>query len=499
MTTSWLKTLFESPGATEDGEVRLIFPAVDWDATSLGPPATWPQSLRTTLEIMMSSRYPMCAAWGEDLTFFYNDAYAPFLGARHPEAMGMSFKSVWSEIWDDLAPLIDSAMAGRATWSQDIHLVMTRNGYEEDTWWTFSYSPLRDDRGAVVGFLDVCSDSTAKVLNDRDLLQERERLRESEAHFRALVNASSDVVYRVSADWQEMRQLDGRGLVADLSTPSVRWMELYVPEDERAAVEATIAQAVETGGDFELEHRVLQTDGSIGWILSRAIAVRDADGRIVEWFGMATDVTARRRTDDHLRLVVNELNHRVKNNLAMVQSIAMQTFRKAEDAEQASARFAARLVALARANDLLTGERWTGVDLGGVLAEAVASHNETPERLRMDGPTVQVSAKSALALTLAAHELATNAVKYGAWSNGDGVVDIRWRAEPDGRGQRLSVEWREIGGPTVTTPTRRGFGSRLIERGLAAELGGKVELVFDPAGLICRIEAVVGVDEEGEG
>jgi PAS domain-containing protein len=193
---------------------------------------------------------------------------------------------------------------------------MTRNGFEEDTWWTFSYSPLRDESGAIAGFLDICSDSTGKVLNARTVETKRARLSESERRFRALVNASSDVVYRMSPDWQEMQQLDGRGFLADTAGPSVRWIEAYIPEEERPAVRAAIAQAIAAKAPFELEHRVRQADGAIGWTLSRAIPVLGPDGEIVEWFGMAADVTSRRRKDEHLRLVVNELNHRVKNNLA---------------------------------------------------------------------------------------------------------------------------------------------------------------------------------------
>lgn len=474
---------------------REAFAAVDWAATGLGEPAGWPQSLKTALEIMVSSRFPMCAAWGPDLIFFYNDAYAPFLGARHPAAMGMPMAKVWAEVWPDLLPLIERAMAGEATWSEDQHLVMTRNGYEEDTWWTFSYSPLRDESGAIAGFLDICSDSTGKMLAARRVEAKRARLAESESRFRALVNASSDAIYRMSADWRELHQLDGRGFLLDAEGPSVRWMEVYLPEDERPIVQAAVERAIAAKAPLELEHRVLQADGAIGWTLSRAIPVLGPDGEIVEWFGMAADVTERRRKDDHLRLVVNELNHRVKNNLAMVQSIAMQTFRRAEDIDQAATQFSARLVTLARANDLLTGERWTGVDLRGVLLEAVGSHSDDPERLVLDGLDVEISAKSALALTLAAHELATNAVKYGAWSNAAGVVTLRWTAEPHAKGLNLLLEWIERGGPPVSPPTRRGFGSRLIERGLSAELNGDVRLTFEPEGLVCRIQADIGAED----
>lgn len=468
----------------------------DWSVTPLGPRELWPQSLRTTVDIMTGSSFGMCCGWGPELTMIYNDAYAEILGKRHPEALGRPWSETWADVWSGISPIIDEAMAGRSVSFDDMHLVMTRNGYDEDTWWTFAYSPLRDESGAIIGFLDVVSESTQRVLQQRQLEIETARVRESEERFRALVNASSDVIYRMSADWQEMENLDGRGFLADTDAPSIRWIDEYIPEEDRAQVIAASDAAIRDKTVFELEHKVRQADGSIGWTLSRAVPILDEAGEIAQWFGMAADITARRRMDEHLRLVVNELNHRVKNNLAMVQAIAMQTFRRVDDLDEAVDRFSSRLVALAHANDLLTGERWAGVDLCDVLRQAVHSHQESEERLNISGPETQVSAKSALALTLAAHELATNAIKYGAWSVPEGVVSIRWITEAlPGGDTRLQLEWRESGGPPVVRPTRRGFGSRLIERGLAAELNGTASLDFPEAGLVCRVDAVIRAEQ----
>ena len=150
-----------------DTETGAMIRAHDWRATALGPAQDWPVSLKTAVGLMLATRQPACIAWGPDLAFLYNDAYRPFLGARHPAAMGASFRQVWSDVWDDIGPLAETALSGRATWVEDMHLVMTRNGYAEDTWWSFSYSPLRDDDGAVVGLLDLCADATSKVLGER--------------------------------------------------------------------------------------------------------------------------------------------------------------------------------------------------------------------------------------------------------------------------------------------------------------------------------------------
>lgn len=471
----------------------------DWSATPLGPRDRWPPSLRTIVDMMVSSPTAMCIGWGPELTMIYNEGYAPILGARHPGALGKPWAEAWPDVWDEISPLIEDALAERSVSFQDMHLVMTRNGYMEDTWWSFSYSPLYGDDGAVAGFVDIVTDSTAKVLSERRSEEEGRRYRTSEERFRALVNASSDVVYRMSADWQEMRQLDGRGFLADTDAPSVRWIEAYLPEQDRPHILATIDKAIARKATFELEHRVVQADGSIGWTLSRAIPILDDAGQIVEWFGMAADISERRRNEELLQLIVNELNHRVKNNLAMVQAIAMQTFRGIDAAAEPLERFISRLVALAQANDLLTGERWAGVKLRGVIEQAVRSHYDTPDRISISGPDTDIPAKSALALSLALHELATNATKYGAWSRPGGIVSIEWTVEPhEDDSECLKLVWRERGGPIVAPPARRGFGSRLIQRGLASELDGKVEIQFEPTGVVCRIEAPLVQTERQE-
>ncbi|WP_193752994.1 PAS domain-containing protein [Sphingomonas endophytica] len=139
----------------------------DWSATPLGDRAGWPVSLRNTVAMMLASRHAMCLAWGPSLTFLYNDAYAGFLGPRHPMALGDSLPEVWWDVWPDIKPLLEAALAGQATWSEDLHLVMERNGVPEDTWWSFSYSPLYDDDGNVAGMIDIVSDMTTKVQVER--------------------------------------------------------------------------------------------------------------------------------------------------------------------------------------------------------------------------------------------------------------------------------------------------------------------------------------------
>ncbi|WP_162178352.1 PAS domain-containing sensor histidine kinase [Parvularcula oceani] len=158
----------------------------DWRATPLGSRADWPQSLRTAVDIMLASGHAMCLAWGTDRTFLYNDAYVPILGARHPEAFGVTFEAAWPEIWEEIEPLVEATFDGKTSTFRDMPLVMTRNGYPEETWWSFSYSPIRDEQGAVAGLLNVTLETTSQVLAERERDEATEELRASEAKWRTM-------------------------------------------------------------------------------------------------------------------------------------------------------------------------------------------------------------------------------------------------------------------------------------------------------------------------
>ena len=289
-----------TPPPPADASMKAMVEAYDWTLSPLGGRIQWPMTLRAAVDMALASHFPMFVAWGEDFTFLYNDAYAPFLGERHPSALGKPMREVWAEVWNELEPLMVRAKGGEAVSVEDMHLVMTRNGYDEDTWWTFCYSPLRDDAGEIGGVLDIAVDTTQKFIDSRRIALEGEKRAESESRFGALVEATSDAIYRMSADWQEMHQLDGRGFLLDTLESRRSWIDVYLPEDERAVVLAAIDEAVRTKSPFILEHRVVQADGEIGWTASHAVPILDADGGILEWFGTATDVTQAHEARDAL-------------------------------------------------------------------------------------------------------------------------------------------------------------------------------------------------------
>lgn len=210
--------------------------------------------------------------------------------------------------------------------------------------------------------------------------------------------------------------------------------------------------------------------------------ILDADGAAVGVFVEGSDVTDRVRAEAQQKLLLDELNHRVKNTLATVQSIAAQTLRNSPEPRAFRETFEARLLALSATHDLLTASNWRGASLRDVLSVEFRPYGS--ERYEFDGPDVALSATEALTLGLLFHELATNAAKYGALLTEEGCVRIRWSVEGD---TRLVLTWTEEGGPAVTPPTRRGFGSRLIERSLQGEIGGEASLDFHATGLRCRI------------
>jgi two-component sensor histidine kinase len=216
------------------------------------------------------------------------------------------------------------------------------------------------------------------------------------------------------------------------------------------------------------------------WIAYRLFPLGDGLGVVFR------DMTARKRAEAQRDLLTRELEHRVKNTLATVQSIASQTFRHSGVDPRVQRDFEARLITLSNVHGVLTRQSFESADLYDIIASTLRPHN-APERERfsIEGPALRLGPKSAVALSMAVHELCTNAIKYGALATETGHVDIGW----DVAEARLRWSWRERGGAPVSPPTRRGFGTRMIEGALAAQLAGKVIIDFQPEGVVCTMDA----------
>ena len=217
--------------------------------------------------------------------------------------------------------------------------------------------------------------------------------------------------------------------------------------------------------------------------------IAGTDGESIGVFIEGSDVTDRVLGDRQQKLLLDELNHRVKNTLFTVQAIADQTLRTSADPESFHIAFQARLMSLSATHNLLTATNWTSADLQEIAQPEF--HPFGPERYRLAGPAVALSPERALAMGLLFHELATNAAKYGALASGAGKVEVVWRVREPGSGRELEIDWTEHGGPPVNPPTRRGFGSRLIERSLG-HLGGQATLNYAPEGVRCCIRLPLG-------
>lgn len=270
-------------------------------------------------------------------------------------------------------------------------------------------------------------------------------------------------------------------------------LQVVDPRDQ-ARVRAEWERAVETGGPFRCEFRMHSADGEESWIYCVAEVFREDDQahRVV---AATMDITERKRHELELlqtmeqmrehetrqKLLLDELNHRVKNTLASVQSVAMQTLAHAREPHEARDLFIERLMALSTTHDLLVKHAWTSASFRELVEATLRPYGHA---WRHDGPDLRLDPNYAVSLGMAVHELATNAIKHGAWRSG-GQVDIATEVDA----AEVRIVWRERGGPPVSPPTRGGFGARLLQRGVAAELGGKVVMDFAPDGLVCSIQA----------
>ena len=274
--------------------------------------------------------------------------------------------------------------------------------------------------------------------------------------------------------------------------------EVFFPHEDRVegAFVAELCLAMEEGRAVN-ERWHLRRDGSRFWASGSMTSLLDGDGQLIGFLNMFRDNSVARAAEERRALLLDEMGHRVKNTLATVQAIATQTLRHGGVPEGVQKTFTDRLLALARSHDLLIHHAWDGALLAEVVERALLPYGGA-ERATVSGPPVRLPAEAVEMLGLAFHELATNAAKYGSLSVSEGRVEVGWSLRRTVSGTRLAdIVWRERDGPAVTSPLTRGFGSRLLERGVVQDLGGTVRLHFHPDGLECRIYLPIGTPQEG--
>jgi PAS domain S-box-containing protein len=300
------------PFLADGGEMGARIRGHDWSATPLGPPEHWPQALKTAVGMLLSTKFPMFIAWGPELRFLYNEPYAEILGGKHPAALGHAFEDIWAEIWSDIAPLVRRALDGEPTYWENLPLTMTRKGHPEQTWFTFSYGPLRGDSGEAEGMFCVCTETTALVLGERRRVSEAERLRQLFDHapgFMAVLRGPDHVIELTNAAYQQLvghRDLVGRPVREAL--PEVEGQGFFELLDQvYASGEAFTGRSMAI--DLQRAPGAAAEERHVDFVFQ---PIADASGSSAGIFVQGTDVTERhlaelalRESEERFRLIAD--------------------------------------------------------------------------------------------------------------------------------------------------------------------------------------------------
>ncbi len=369
-------------------------------------------------------------------------------------------------------------------------------GYEFD--WRFpdggrrflygNATPLRDSGGNMAGGVAAFIDITERKRAEAALRESEERYRGIYQHAETGI-AITDLPGRFQSCNPAYAAMLG---YTEQELLSLDFQQLLHPEDREKNVEAGVRLRAQEIPSFELFNRYIRKDGTIVWVHKRVSLLRDAAGTPTHHIVLVTDMTERKRYEEHIGLLLREVNHRAKNMLALVQAIARQTV--AGRPQDFIERFGERVRALGASQDLLVKSEWKGVQLRDLIRSQLAHFSDLiGTRINLCGPPLLISASAAQTIGMALHELATNAGKYGALSSASGRVDVAWEREDTGGGEAsFSMNWRESGGPPVSKPTRTGFGSTVISRAVTMGLDADVVLDFAPEGLVWSLQCPAG-------
>lgn len=317
------------------GECGRVMREKDWSVHPMGAVEDWPPVLRAMADTILCCSFPLIVLWGRDLFQIYNDPYMKIMGPRHPAGMGQKTAECWPEAWKFNRRIYERVFLGETVDFNNHRLPLLRDGRLEDYYFDLCYSPLRSAEGEIAGVLVAVFDVTQRYNAEKAQQLSNRRLN-------ALVAATSYSTYLMNADWSEMRELEGGGFLADTHGRNRNWLQQYIHPDDQATVLRTVAEAITEKKMFELEHRVRRADGSLGWTLSRAVPIHGEDGRISEWFGAASDVTARKLAERALleneKLAVvgrlaSSIAHEINNPLAAVTNLIYLAQSSAGDAE----------------------------------------------------------------------------------------------------------------------------------------------------------------------
>jgi PAS domain S-box-containing protein len=361
--------------------------------------------------------------------------------------------------------------------------------------------PLLDAQGALMGAISCFQDITEREHVRAALERSQSDLLEHEQRLAATYEHAAIGIVETDAEGKFLRVNEAICAITGRERDELMRITLWqhtLLDDVDSDREAYRKQVNGDLNIYSIEKRITRGDGRQIWIAVRSTPVRDSYGRFLYGVRVVQDITERKAAEERQKLLIDELNHRVKNTLATVQSLATQSSRGAPTAQTFRQSFEGRLIALSKAHDQLTLRHWESADLREIVRAGIAPYlTGGPDQGVLRGEDVTLRPRAALTLAMVFHELTTNAAKYGALSVPSGRINVQWEVQPpSGPDAQLRIAWQEQGGPPVSAPTRRGFGSKFIVGSIASELGGRAALDFASQGLRCTIDIPLAATED---
>jgi PAS domain S-box-containing protein len=419
---------------------------------------------------------------------WFNDQVFSFSGLKFDDLAG----SKWTQMVhaDDIgsaAATWAKALSNGTSYQAEFRLRRADGSFR---WHLARALPIKDDAERITRWIGTNTD----IDNQKEI---EEQLFESQQRVASAINAADIGTWDFDPRTGELKWDDRCCELFGLKPGTPVSFDTFLagihPQD-RDATEKACLDAMQPGGaqTYDIEYRTIGFDDGVErWCSAKGKATVE-NGVATRFIGTIRDISKLKHAELQQQLLTRELEHRMKNTMAMVGAIASQTFRTAKTKEEARTIFDARLNALNQAHDVLVQSSWTSAPMRTVVEGALAPHRTGEARIRVCGPSVDLTAKQALALALALHELATNAAKYGALSVPDGTIEVSWDCRMSEGHRNLRFSWHEHGGPAVSPPTRRGFGSRLIESTLSSDFGSSVKVDYRAEGVVCSFETELG-------
>lgn len=500
-----------------EGEMAQRIRNFPWKDHPFGAPETWPQSLRSALGICLNSAFPTAIYWGPDLRLLYNDGWSTIPGPRHPACLGEPASEVWDDIWHVIEPqfthLIES---GEGIFVQDQMLPLRRYGFVEETYWNYSFTPIRGEDGAIEGVFNSGSETTDHVLKRRRsefLLALSDRFRASPDVELTLQAACASLGEHLGALRVGVRELGGDSLMQ----VSAEWTPEGVPHlTRKLAFErlGPVAQTLRDGHVVRIDDCSALDDPAlralfhdlgaaavlnVPWTEKRTLKAvlfihlsephkwsDETVDTVEQVLERTLNTVERDRARTREKVMIREIDHRSRNVLAVVR--ALTRLADAPDVPSYKEKLLDRLKSLSATHSLLAENRWSGVSLCTLLAEELSPFMDTGDvRVQFDGPDILLEPQMAQTLAMIFHELATNAAKYGALADGTGQLEVNWNQQDSGW---LNICWNESGGscPETGEKAGSGFGSALLEQLVERQLDGQLRRWFSDSGLRCEME-----------